>query len=74
MKEHRKSTEAAETFLKEVIDELSGQSTLQAYHAPETPEEALARKDFGAFFDCHDSGISDLIVRADRITAAGQDE
>jgi hypothetical protein len=74
MEENRRYIEALEGCLQNVTKKLYKQFKSQANHTPETPEEALARKDFQAFFDRHNSKILDLIERANSVVEAGRQE
>lgn len=74
MEENRRYIEALEDCLEKVTKKLYDEFKSRTNHTPETPEEALARKDFKAFFDRHDSEIIDLYERADRVVEAGRQE
>lgn len=74
MKEERRYIDALADCLKTLTKGLYDQYRSHANHTPETPEEALARKDFKAFFDDHDSELCDLYERVEEILEAGKQE
>lgn len=74
MEENRRYIEALENCLQKVSKKLYDEIKSRTNHTPETPEEALVRKDFKAFSDRHDSEITDLYDRGHRVVGQGRQE